>query len=130
MLFFQSFPPHKIALLFGKADSEPGQGHSEDGDLPPLRIHAKLVAIQGQTRLQTQGVPGAQAGRLCAQLNQPLPEPGGLLITDVDFVTEGFAGIAGMGHMDAAPLEHQGAQGIAPGLGGRLAASENLQNLV
>ena len=71
------------------------------------------------------GCPGPPGG-LGAQFNESIPEPDGLLAANVDLIAEGFAGVAGAGHMDTAPLEVQGAQGVALRRSNSLAAGEDL----
>ena len=88
------------------------------------------MAVEGQPRLQAQGIPGAQARGLRPQLHQPVPEPGGLGALDVHLVADGLAGVAGLGHPDGVPLKGEGVQGVFHRLGDLLPAGEDHQQLL
>ncbi len=88
------------------------------------------MAVQRHTGLQTQGVAGTQAGGLGAQLDQAVPQPGGLLRADEHLVAQRLAGIAGLGHADLMALKRKGIQRILHGLGDGLTAGENGKQLL
>ena len=105
VLLFQRRAADEVALFGGKADGELGQGHGENGDLATVGGGAHLVAVQGQGGLQTQGVAGAQTGGTCAQLNQAVPQPRGVLAADIDLIAQRLAGVAGLGHAGGVTLQ-------------------------
>ena len=88
------------------------------------------MPVQGQAGLQAAGVPGSQSGGPRPQLDEPVPEPGGLGGLNVDLVADGLAGVAGLGHPDGASLELEGVQGVLHRLGDGLAAGELLQDVL
>ena len=88
------------------------------------------MAVERQARLHAQGIPRAQTGGLCAQLNEAVPQPGGLAALHIDLIAQGFAGIAGLGNAHGPALEVQGVQGVFHRLGQGLAAGEDLQDFL
>ena len=88
------------------------------------------MSVQRQGGLQTQGVAGAQTGGTCAQLNQAVPQPRGVLAADVDLIAQRLAGIAGLGHPGGVSLQRDGAQGVFHGLGQLRAAGHRRQHLL
>ena len=128
-LELQRLAAHKVAFLLGKADGELGQGYGKDGDLLAAGIGTHLVPVQGQGSFQTQGIPGAQAGGLGAQLHQAVPQPGGILALYIDLIAQRLAGVAGLGHAGRMTFQRQRVQGVFYRFGEGLSAGEHLQHL-
>ena len=103
-LLFQGLAADVVALFVGEGHGEPGQGHGEDGHGLALGVETHLVAVQGHPRFQAQGVPGAQTRGLGAQLQEPVPQPVGVLTLYEHLVAQRFAGVAGLGHPGFVPL--------------------------
>ena len=130
VLLLQRGTADEVALLGGKADGELGQGHGENGNLAAVGGGAHLMAVQGQGRLQTQGVAGAQSGGTRAQLDQAVPQPRGILAADVDLIAQRLAGVAGLGHPGGMALQRHGSQRVLHRLGQLCAAGEHRQHLL
>ena len=128
-LLLEGLAADEVALLLGEGHGEASQGHGEDGHVLALRVHAHLVAIEGHPGLQAQGVPGAQARGLGAQLQQPIPQPVGVVGLHEHLVAQGFAGVAGLGHPGFVPFERQHAQGVFHGFGDGDPAGEDHQKV-
>ena len=129
ILLLQGSPADVVSLLGSKADSKFGQGHSKDGHGSTLGVSTHFVTVQGQSGFQTQSVPGAQSCGLCAQLYQPVPQPGSFGAFNVHLVAQRLASVAGLGYPHGAALKGQGVQSVFHGLRNCHAAGENLKQL-
>ena len=87
------------------------------------------MAVQRQGSFQTQGVAGAQTGGLGAQLDQTVPQPGSVLALDVDLITQGLAGVAGLSHAGQMTFQFQSTQSVLDRLGEGFAAGQHFQHL-
>ena len=129
LLLQQSFLTDEVTLLLVEADGELCQRHGEDGDILTGRILAHFMAVQRQSGFQTQGVTSTQTGRLGAQLDQTVPQPGSVFALDIDFVAQRLAGVTGLGNAGQMAFQLQGAQSVLDGLGQSLTAGQGFQHL-
>ena len=88
------------------------------------------MSVEGHAGFQAQGVPGAQARGTGPQLDQPVPEPLGVLALHIDLVAQRLAGVAGLGDAGEVALQHQAVQGVFHGLGDGLSAGEDGHQLL
>ena len=130
VLLFQRLAADEVALFGGKADGKLGQRYGENGNFAAVGRIAHLVTVQGQGGLQTQGIAGAQTGGTCAQLDQAVPQPRGILAADIDLIAQRLAGVAGLGDAGGVALQRDGAQRVFHRLGQLCAAGHRRQHLL
>ena len=128
-LGFQRLAAHEVALGLIEGDGELGESQGEDGHGLALLVYAHLVAVEGQHALHAQGVPGAEAGRLSAQLQQTVPGPQGVLVLQEQLIADGLGGVAGPGNLDGVALQIHGGQVVAGRLGDLRAAGQDGEHL-
>ena len=113
----QMLAAYVIALLGGKAYGEAGKGHCEYGHVVSVGVNSHLVAVEGHACLKAQGIAGAKACGLCAQLDKTVPHPLGIFALDEYLIAQRLAGVAGFGDEHLAAFHGEGVEGVLYGLG-------------
>ncbi len=113
----QRLPADELALQGALAHPEARRRAGVDGDRPALRVDAQLVAVEGEGRLQAQGVACPQADGGGAQAHEPVPDLAARAGRHEQLEAERFAGVPGPGDDQLQVAELRRTEVVPTGLG-------------
>ena len=130
-LLLERFAADEIALGLVEGNGELRQRHGVDLNLAAHFALAHFVAVERERGFHTRGVARAERGRLCAKLDETVPEVPGVFRVAVQLIADGLASIAGLCDADGLTLHGEAVQRVLDILGRQLtAAGERHEDLL